>query len=86
MAESNPQVNIKTKFQKETVRQISKMTFQADKTKYNPDSLLLTTEMLRVYVLEAAHRAAHQAKSEGADTVQLEHLEKVLPQFLMDFV
>jgi len=86
MAENNPQVNIKAKFKKETVRQVSKIHFQSDKTKYNNDSLLLTTEMLRIYVLEAAHRAAHQAKSEGAQTVQLEHLEKVLPQFLMDFV
>ena len=65
---------------------ISKMNFKSDKTKYSNESLLLTTEMLRIYVLEAADRAARQAKSEGSDTVQLEHLEKVLPQFLMDFV
>ena len=74
-----------TTFKKETVRQISKLSFQSSKTKYNPDSLLATTEMLKVYVLEAAHRAAYQANSEGAKVVQLEHLEKILPQFLMDF-
>ena len=86
MADNIPQLNLNTKFKKETVRQISKMNFKSDKTKYSNESLLLTTEMLRIYVLEAADRAARQAKSEGSDTVQLEHLEKVLPQFLMDFV
>ena len=75
-----------TTFKKETVRQISKLSFQNSKTKYSPDSLQLTTEMLKVYVVEAAHRAAYQANSEGAAVVQLEHLEKILPQFLMDFV
>ena len=62
------------------------MSFQNSKTKYSPDSLQLTTEMIKVYVVEAAHRAAYQANSEGATVVQLEHLEKILPQFLMDFV
>lgn len=86
MKMADQKAKIETKFKKETVRQISKMSFQNSKTKYSPDSLLLTTEMLKVYVLEAAHRAACQANSEGAEVVQLEHLEKILPQFLMDFV
>ena len=85
MRMADKKVNIETKFKKETVRQISKMSFQNSKTKYSPDALLLTTEMLKIYVLEAAHRAAYQANSEGAQVVQLEHLEKILPQFLMDF-
>ena len=75
----------KSMFKKETVRQLSKISFKSEKTKFNNESLLLTTEMLRVYVLEAAHRAAYQAKSEGSDSVNLEHLEKVLPQLLLDF-
>ena len=45
----------------------------------------MTTEMMRIYVIEAAHRAAYQTKSEGSQTVQLEHIEKILPQFLLDF-
>jgi len=76
----------KAKFSKETIDQISKMEFQSEKTKYSNDALNMTTEMLRVYVLEAASRASAQAKSEGCEVVELEHLEKVLPQFLLDFV
>jgi len=76
----------KAKFSKETVDQISKMEFTSEKTKYSNEGLAMTTEMLRIYVLEAAHRAASQAKSEGSQVVELEHLEKVLPQFLLDFV
>ena len=83
MAHQHP--NIETKFKKETIKQVSKLNFKNEKTKFNNESLLLTTEMLRVYVLEAAHRAAYQAKSEGSESVQLEHLEKILPQLLLDF-
>ena len=86
MKMADKKATLETKFKKETVRQISKTSFHNSKTKYSPDSLLLTTEMLKVYVVEAAHRAAYQANSEGAAVVQLEHLEKILPQFLMDFV
>ena len=82
----DPTSETKAKFAKETVDQISKLEFTSEKTKYSNDALTMTTEMMRIYVLEAAHRAADQAKSEGSEVVELEHLEKVLPQFLLDFV
>ena len=41
------------------------MHFSNEKTKFTPDALIMTTEMMRIYVLEAATRAATQAKSEG---------------------
>jgi len=82
----DPTSETKAKFAKETVDQISKLEFTSEKTKYSNDALTMTTEMLRIYVLEAAHRAAAQAKAEGSEAVELEHLEKVLPQFLLDFV
>jgi len=81
---NNPE--IKAKFSKETIDQISKLEFVSERTKYSNDALNMTTEMLKIYVLEAAHRAASQAKSEGSELVELEHLEKILPQFLLDFV
>ena len=40
---------------------------------------------MRVFVLEALTRAAEQAKREDCPEVGLEHLEKILPQFLLDF-
>ena len=85
MAEAKSPSETKTKFVKETIDQISKLNFSNEKTKYTSDALVMTTEMLRIYIFEAAHRAAHQSKSEGNKTVELEHLEKIIPQFLLDF-
>nr|XP_009931051.1 PREDICTED: centromere protein X [Opisthocomus hoazin] len=34
---------------------------------------------------EAAARAARQAQAEGLQKVDVEHVEKVLPQLLLDF-
>ena len=61
------------------------MVFTNEKTKYSNDALTMTTEMMRIFVMEAAHRAAGQAKSVGSPVVELEQLEKVLPQLLLDF-
>ena len=46
---------------------------------------LCFTEYMRIFVLEAITRAAEQAKKEDCHEVTLEHLEKILPQFLLDF-
>ena len=54
--------------------------------KFSNEGLSLTTEMLRIYTLEAAHRAAAQAKAEGGSEVEVEHIQKILPQLLLDFV
>jgi hypothetical protein len=40
---------------------------------------------MRIFVLEALTRSAEQAKKEDSSEVTLEHLEKILPQFLLDF-
>ena len=40
---------------------------------------------MRIFMLEAMTRSAEQAKKEDAEEVSLEHLEKILPQFLLDF-
>ena len=37
---------------------------------------------MRLIVLEGATRAAYQAKRQGESAVSLEHLEKVLTQFV----
>ena len=83
--EDAPSCDTKAKFAKETIDQLSKTQFKNEKTKFAGDALIMTTEMMRIYVIEAAHRAAYQTKSEGSQTVQLEHIEKILPQFLLDF-
>jgi stress-induced morphogen len=84
--EKDPTVHTLAKFGLNTVEQMAKMEFVDEKTNFNKDGLLMTSEMLRLYVVEAASRASSQAKCEGSTVVELEHLEKILPQFLMDFV
>lgn len=45
---------------------------------YIPTSL----QLARLIVTEGATRAAHQATTEGADTVTLQHMEKILAQLV----
>lgn len=42
-------------------------------------------EFLRIFVLEAAVRGVWQAQAEDLDVVEVDQLEKVLPQLLLDF-
>uniref|UniRef100_K7G724 Centromere protein X n=1 Tax=Pelodiscus sinensis TaxID=13735 RepID=K7G724_PELSI len=72
-------------FIQETVNKILHLHFRDDKTKISSDALLLMAEMLKVFVREAAARGARQAQAEDLDRVDIEHVEKVLPQLLLDF-
>lgn len=62
------------------------------------DGVKVSAELLRLFVigylscvncsdfvLEAFHRAAAVARSEGDVSVKTQHLEKILPQLLLDF-
>ncbi|XP_031554179.1 centromere protein X-like [Actinia tenebrosa] len=76
----------KAAFKPGTINKLLQQSFQdQQKTKVNGDALKLMSEMLRTFVAEAAARAGKQAKAESASTVQTEHLEKILPQLLLDF-
>ncbi|GAB1297182.1 Centromere protein X [Apodemus speciosus] len=46
----------------------------------NGDALQLMAEFLRIFVLEAAARGVSQAQAEDLDVVDVDQLEKVLPQ------
>uniref|UniRef100_A0A8C3SDQ8 Centromere protein X n=1 Tax=Chelydra serpentina TaxID=8475 RepID=A0A8C3SDQ8_CHESE len=72
-------------FRKETVNKILQLHFKDDKTRVSSDALLLMAEMLNVFVREASARGARQAQAEDLDRVDIEHVEKVLPQLLLDF-
>uniref|UniRef100_A0A8D0GMY0 Centromere protein X n=1 Tax=Sphenodon punctatus TaxID=8508 RepID=A0A8D0GMY0_SPHPU len=73
------------KFRKETVNKLLQLHLKDDKVRVSGDALLLMAEMLKVFAQEAAARAARQAQAEDLDRVNLEHVEKVLPQLLLDF-
>ncbi|KAM4673105.1 centromere protein X [Amazona ochrocephala] len=72
-------------FRKETVDRLLRLHFRDGRTRVNVDAQLLMAEMLKVFVREAAARAARQAQAEDLEKVDVEHVEKVLPQLLLDF-
>ncbi|KAM6050212.1 centromere protein X [Theristicus caerulescens] len=72
-------------FRKETVDRLLRLHFRDGRTRVNGDAQLLMAEMLKVFVREAAARAARQAQAEDLEKVDIEHVEKVLPQLLLDF-
>lgn len=69
----------------ETVERLLRLHFRDGRTRVNGDALLLMAELLKVFVREAAARAARQAQAEDLEKVDIEHVEKVLPQLLLDF-
>ncbi|XP_066472906.1 centromere protein X [Tiliqua scincoides] len=72
-------------FKKETVNKLLQLHFKDDKTRVSGDALLLMAEMIKVFVREAAVRGVRQAQTEDLTRVDVEHVEKVLPQLLLDF-
>nr|XP_011464179.1 PREDICTED: centromere protein X isoform X2 [Fragaria vesca subsp. vesca] len=51
----------------------------------NANALKLSCELLRNFVTEAVQRAAAIAEAEGTDKIEATHLERILPQLLLDF-
>ncbi|XP_004621170.1 centromere protein X isoform X2 [Sorex araneus] len=72
-------------FRKELVNKLLLFHFKDDKTKVGGDALQLLAELLKIFVLEAAIRSVRQAQAEDLVRVDVEQLEKVLPQLLLDF-
>uniref|UniRef100_A0A3B3QMS4 Centromere protein X n=1 Tax=Paramormyrops kingsleyae TaxID=1676925 RepID=A0A3B3QMS4_9TELE len=69
----------------ETVGKLFSFFFKDEKTKISGDAVILMTEMLKIFVEEAARRSVKQADAEDCDLVDIEHFEKILPQLLLDF-
>ncbi|EOY22302.1 Centromere protein X - like 1 [Theobroma cacao] len=54
-------------------------------TSTNADSLKLSSELLRIFITEAVQRAATIAEAEGGTEIEATHVERILPQLLLDF-
>ncbi|KAK2664473.1 hypothetical protein Ddye_003047 [Dipteronia dyeriana] len=54
-------------------------------TSANAHALKLSCELLRVFIAEAVGRAATLAEAEGVSKIEATHLERILPQLLLDF-
>ena len=70
-------------FNEKTIENLIKHNKPKLKMSKNVSPLL--QELLRMYSVELISRAGEQAIKEGSDSISQEHLEKVLPQFLLDF-
>ncbi|KAM8944123.1 centromere protein X isoform 9-T9 [Lycaon pictus] len=71
--------------QQELVSKLLQMHFTDSKTKVGGDALRLMAELLTIFVVEAAIRSVRQAQAEDLALVDVDQLEKVLPQLLLDF-
>ncbi|KAI0501216.1 hypothetical protein KFK09_016159 [Dendrobium nobile] len=54
-------------------------------TTANSNALTVSCELLRIFVTEAVERAAIIAEAEGNGKIEATHLERILPQLLLDF-
>lgn len=54
-------------------------------TKISQDALRLTSELLRLLVLEAFRRAQMEAMVDDSPAVEPHHVEQILAQLLLDF-
>ncbi|PON72353.1 Centromere protein X [Parasponia andersonii] len=54
-------------------------------TTANANALKLSCEFLRMFITEAVQRAAAIAEAEGVNKIEATHLERILPQLLLDF-
>nr|XP_010943982.1 protein MHF2 homolog [Elaeis guineensis] len=54
-------------------------------TTANSNALKLSCELIRIFVTEAVQRSGLIAEAEGINKIEPTHLERVLPQLLLDF-
>ncbi|XP_066957445.1 centromere protein X-like [Macrobrachium rosenbergii] len=71
-------------FKQKLVESFMKGHLEDKKTRISPGTVKLMAEVMQLIVREGATRAAHQAKQEESEIVELQHMEKILAQFLLD--
>ncbi|CAK1553015.1 unnamed protein product [Leptosia nina] len=77
--------NVKSCIKQEIIKELLHGSFQDNKTKLGNDALTLVVEVAKCLVTETCLRAASQAVKENSDKVEIEHVEKCLPQLMLDF-
>lgn len=73
-------------FYKEVIKELLNSSFEDNKTKLGNDALSLVVEVAKCLVTETCLRASNQALRESCDKVDIEHVEKCLPQLVMIFI
>ncbi|CAB3242336.1 unnamed protein product [Arctia plantaginis] len=77
--------NVKSSIKQEVIKELLNGSFQDNKTKLGNDALSLVVEVAKCLVTETCLRASTQALRESCDIVDIEHIEKCLPQLMLDF-
>ncbi|XP_022716000.1 protein MHF2 homolog, partial [Durio zibethinus] len=54
-------------------------------TSSNANALKLSCELLRIFITGSVQRASTIAEAEGGTKIEATHLERILPQLLLDF-
>lgn len=62
-----------------------KLHLSDPKFRFSNEGIQAMAEVVRLFALEAIWRMGNQASNEGLATVSLDHLEKILPQLMLDF-
>eukprot|EP01134_Creolimax_fragrantissima_P000828 CFRG0828T1 len=73
-----------THFRPATINKLLALRFR-ETTRVSSEAQKLTAELLRFFVQEAIHRSVENAKAEDTALVEPIHLEKALPQLLLDY-
>ncbi|OQV18084.1 hypothetical protein BV898_07855 [Hypsibius exemplaris] len=72
------------KFKAEVLRKCIESGFQDEKTKLTNEAVIALDEGLRFMIMEMLSRSANQALAENSTTVEVSHVEKILPQLMLD--
>lgn len=74
-----------TFIKEETIKKLLQSHFKEEKTRLSPEALKVFTKFVELFIREGINRSIIQAQNEDLNTVEVEHLEKILPQLLLDF-
>ena len=77
--------NLSTRFKADVLKKCLSKGFEDPKTKLSSEALIMMDEALRFTVHETLARSVNQANAEQLNTVEISHVEKILPQFMLDF-
>ncbi|XP_046445721.1 centromere protein X-like [Daphnia pulex] len=73
------------KFKEGLIHELMKLYTTNHKTKIGNEGLTAVNEIMLKFLNEIVWRAMNQAHNEGLNNVNLDHIEKILPQLLLDF-
>lgn len=76
--------NVKSYIKQDLIKELLNGSFQDNKTKLGNDALTLVVEVAKCLVTETCLRASNEALREGSNKVDFDHVEKCLPQLMLD--